>query len=71
MTFRSEVPMRITDMKYCSRRKHHLPRTEFGSNINNTDGLQTYCRTCAREYREERRARKLAEYERRNSWSAA
>lgn len=62
--------MRITDMKYCSRRKHHVPRSEFGSNINNADGLQTWCRECTRTYREERKARKAAEYQLRNSWRA-
>lgn len=57
------------DLKWCPRGKHHVPRSEFGSNINTHDGLQTYCLACTKSYRAEYRERKRREREARNlSW---
>lgn len=42
--------MRLSDIKYCCRGKHHLHRDQF------TKGAP-YCRECMREYR---KARKIA-----------
>lgn len=46
--------MSITSMKFCSRKKHHVPRTEFNSHQYTRDGLQQWCRQCESEYRKQR-----------------
>lgn len=63
--------MKITDFKYCSRAKHHVLRSEFGANITTHDCLQPWCKDCMREYRAQQKARKSAEYAKRNSWVSA
>jgi hypothetical protein len=46
--------MPITDMKYCSKGKHHVLRNEFSKHEYTRDGLQHWCRKCTSEYRKAR-----------------
>jgi hypothetical protein len=37
-----------TDMKYCTRGKHEVLRSEFNKQCSRLDGLQPWCRACYR-----------------------
>jgi hypothetical protein len=60
-----------TTLKYCTRGKHHVLRSEFWVDAKSPDGLHHWCPTCHASSRMERMAIKSAEYAARNSWRAA
>jgi hypothetical protein len=39
----------VTEMKFCIKCNQDIPKSNFNKNINGTDGLQTYCKPCARK----------------------
>jgi hypothetical protein len=50
-------PLRMHDFKYCSRCKRSHLKTDFASNINTPDGLQSWCKKAMRSYRATKKQR--------------
>jgi len=55
-----EGKKQLVEFKRCCRCKEYLPVDKFPFNRSEKDQLNSYCRTCCREYREERLLKKKA-----------